>query len=926
MINIKSKEYNLTTIFQYDLLRDILLSLAEAQNDILSEITVLKNQNNLQDIRLSHLEGKNNLQISPTEFNFNATNIEHSKNVENINNIQNQLRDEKQNKEEEIKKDIETINEKKIDKKEIETNNERKDDIKEKENGKDIKDIKEINDNENTSEEEYKKKTTIKKNKKKLDSRFKNIINDNNNSNNNNNNNNIANYSLNNSPQSPKNSELNIELIRDMLKNIRENSEKIANFESGIDKHIEKQLKKAKNLFQKELKNEILDNKSNITNIDNRVNEILQITSEHDKLIDDLTVKSSNFDVFKKFQDSGDGTVDMAKLLIQSLEERVMKKFEIIDLKHKQEALETLRSKKAVENLNSIGEKNAREINDLKESEKKLLEEIENLNNLIQRNEEKNKELFNEGENNQNQKLEELKNELKQNIKDIEGRINEKIFTLSKDKPKIVEKKEENVIKQNKYDDEKINDLEKKFGDLKKKTNDLDNAFKLFTKELNIDEIKKNINNIKLELEQKITEEALKELYNLHLNAKEETGLLRDLVTSVDEDGKKNAKNITTLANKVESVVGNLITLKEKIIGSQKSFLELSKYVENEKFNESNKKYNGKFDKIFEELDILNRDLTELKLLNKDLEIKERIDRLEEDVYNQINERKNNSIKIKNDLLRQIKALEVQIKALNEEMKQKQDADSWILAKQPMKCFNCATCEANIKNEIPSEEYVSWNKYPSSNKNGRGFSHMLQMMTSNLINNIDEKTNSINNKKEQIFIPLEQEGVNSKSNLINSSSNINNTNLNENNKNAFQNKIATIERSPNNLLNKINKRENGQSSVPKNYGKLKLPKMYEVNKKLRQEDSVPLFDEEKNNLNINNETINSYDNEALSPKIIKITKKHGNKNFINFYSNSPSKINYNVKSNIKPPSAKRINYKIADNNINKNFSQTIPIP
>ena len=713
-----------------------------------------------------------------------------------------------------------------------------------------------------------------------------------------------------------------------MLKNIRENSEKLANFESEIDKQIDKKLKKATNQFQKDLKNEILENKSSITNVDNRVNEILQKTGEHDKLIDDLTVKSSNFDIYKMFQDSGDGSVDMAKMLIKALEERMMKKFEIIDLRYRQEAGEILKSKKAVENLTIIGEKNAREINDLKENDKKLKEDIENLNNLIKTNDEKTKEIFEEEENNQNKKLEELKNDLEQNIKDIEIRINEKIFNPSKNKPKTDEKKEEIVIEQNKYDEEIINLLEKKLGDLRKRTNDLDNTFKLFTKDLNIDEIKKNINDIKLELEQKITKETLKELYNMHVNTTDEIGFLRENISSINDDGKKNAKNITILTNKMESVLGNLIRIKETKTDSQKPTLELSKFVENDKFNEVTNKYNVKIDKLFEELNILKRDFDELKLYTNNLEKKDRIDRLEEDVYNQLNERKNNSIKNKNDLLRQIKALEVQIKALNEEMKQKQDADSWILAKQPMKCFNCATCEANIKNDNHSEEYISWNKYPPSNKNdgnkyGRGFSHMLQMMTSELINNIDEQT--INNKKEQIFIPLEKEGVNSRNNLINSANNIN-TSLGGNNKNAFHTKIATIERSSNNLLNKISKRENGQSSVPKNYRKLKLPKMYEVNKKLKQEDSVPMLDEEKTNININNESIYSYDNETISPKIIKITKKHGNNNLFKIYSNSPSKAGYNVKSNIKPPSAKRINSKIENDNINKNFSETIPIP
>ena len=80
-----------------------------------------------------------------------------------------------------------------------------------------------------------------------------------------------------------------------------------------------------------------------------------------------------------------------------------------------------------------------------------------------------------------------------------------------------------------------------------------------------------------------------------------------------------------------------------------------------------------------------------METLNKEYEKKERVNHLEEDFFAQLNERKTNCNKNKNDLYKIIKSLEVQVKAINEELKQKQDADSWILAKQPMKCFNCAT-------------------------------------------------------------------------------------------------------------------------------------------------------------------------------------------------------------------------------------------
>ena len=896
MINIKSKEYNLSSLFQYDLLRDILLSLSEYQNEINSEIIALKNQTKYHEMRLTNLEEKNDIKINLPDFSTTITNIEAQKNVENVNN-NNEIpqKDENKNKEEEIKKEEKKEDNKAENKKELDKNK---------------KEEKESKDNSDEEEIKFPKR----KRKKIQSTKFGELINDNF----------IVNYSLNNSPQSQKNSELNLELIGEMMKKIRENTEKIANLETDINKLIEKQLKKTTGQFQKDIRNELLENKSNFTNLDNRINELLQKTEEHEKLIEELTVKSSNIDIYKMVQDNGDGNVDMVKILVKSLEERVFKKFEIIDLRYKQEAGELLRSRKALESLNVIAEKNEREINDLKEGERSWKEELENLKNTIDEKDKTIQKLLEGKENNQNQKIEELKNDLDEKVQEIEERIKEKLSDNIKNKQKNVSNDEKNN-QQNNYNEEIINTLERKFGDLRKKTNDLDNSFKLFIKDLDINEIKKNIKDLKFELDQKITKDSLKELYNLHLSDVDEISDLRERVSTINEDSKKNSKNITVLTNKMENILGNLTTLKENKTGPQKPLLDLSKYVDIEDFVEVNKKVNRKLEKIFAELDSLRRDLTEIQMLEKSFEKIERVNRLEEDIYIQLNERKNNSLKNKNDLLKQIKALEVQIKAINEELKQKQDADSWILAKQPIKCFNCASCEANIKNEIPSEEFISWNKYPSQNKNdsnrfGRGFSHMLQMMTSDLINNIDNPANINNNhnNKDQ----ASQEDINNRNNLINSSNNI--STINDNSK--YGSKIATIERSSNILMNKNFKRDIGKSSVPKNFGRMKLPKMIEVSKKLKNEESVPNFDEEKNNVNINNDSGNFSDNENRSPHIIKITKKHGNHNIIKGYINSPQRIIYNNKNLIKPVSSEKRESKLSSNDVNKNFSQTIPIP
>ena len=211
------------------------------------------------------------------------------------------------------------------------------------------------------------------------------------------------------------------------MKSIRENTEKIANLETQLNKQIEIQLKKAKNDFRKDFSNELLENKSTFALIDNRINEILQKSEEHDKIIEDLSVKTSNFDIMKMLQDSGDGSVDMTKLLVKSLEERVFKKFEIIDLRYKQEAGEIMRARKTAENLNIINGTLTREINDLKEAVQKIREDIDNLKNLNEGFDKKFGDLIHEKENNLNEKLEELKDEFVNNKKEFEENLNVKL-------------------------------------------------------------------------------------------------------------------------------------------------------------------------------------------------------------------------------------------------------------------------------------------------------------------------------------------------------------------------------------------------------------------------------------------------------------------------------------------------------------------
>ena len=101
--------------------------------------------------------------------------------------------------------------------------------------------------------------------------------------------------------------------------------------------------------FNSEL-NSIKNFNSNYSNFDSqlsllndKINSILEKNTENDKKIEDLQVKMANFDVFSLFQDNGDGTIDATKVLVKSLEDKVFKKFELIDERYKVDSLDNIK-------------------------------------------------------------------------------------------------------------------------------------------------------------------------------------------------------------------------------------------------------------------------------------------------------------------------------------------------------------------------------------------------------------------------------------------------------------------------------------------------------------------------------------------------------------------------------------------------------
>ena len=888
MLKLEKTEYDLNTLFSFDVLKEILLKLAKSQIKLESEINEIKEKLENKEDELQSVEEEENY------FNNNITNQNINNNIYNANNQENN------------KEDNSDINENNVNKEQNMNQNKQNDEKESKEN-KDNKENKVLNNNENINIDQNKKidnviedkneekenheikqeniddkKETEKEKENKTEDKIineeKNIIikkseipethiriNEKEKTNI------IPNSSTKmNIPTSPSRAKPATKTMK-----ITSTSNHIpgANVSPDVITKIMKQIKLLQSKmndmnksFNSEI-NSIKNFNSHFTNFDSqlnlineKINSLMEKSAENDKKFENLQVKVANFDVFSMFQDSGDGTIDATKILVKSLEDKVFKKFELIDERYKVDSLENIKIKNNMDNIMpKIAQFNT-QIEKINENENKYQEE---LFNIKKENEDNNNEIKNVLNNDINITIENIKNNMEQNIEnklsDLEQKINE-LKNNNGDNYDILKL----GLRNNDINQDTIDSLDKKITDLRKKMHDINNTLKLYMSNNETDSIKNELKDLKILLDKKITKDDLKELYNYHMNTSDEINDLKDQISLTFEDLRKTAKDINNIQQKIESINGNLSLLQDNPKLGNAPIIDFAKYIDQAKLTETLRPLLKEMEKLYKEIDSVRRDLSVVDEENKRY-VKNQINKLDEEINKKINDLKNLLQKKyleKIDFNKSIKTLEVQIKSLGDESKK--DADSWLLAKRPLKCFNCASCEANIKNDYNSADYLPWKKYPKGEKihrMGQGFSHMLQMMTSEFVKSIER--NELNQDLE----------INTKNNF----GNPNNISNNFNEKINFNN---------NNII--INNKDNNNNDFIKNLkrSKMKLPKVHPNSnskiKKYKLEDTLPVSDDDINYAEeINNNNINEDEMKANSPKILKIYKKRGKESYDN---------------------------------------------
>ena len=454
-----------------------------------------------------------------------------------------------------------------------------------------------------------------------------------------------------------------------------------------------------------------------------------------------MGVKVAELNVFDLIKDSGDGSVDASKILVAALESKVFKKFSLIDEKIKDSMNEVLKAKNA-----TINSKN--EIDGLSRLITKLRDDIEDTDNKIKENVEiLNKEdasiktsMNDAGLNFQNL-ITKLQEDLEKKITQIQYEINDKIIALES----LPISSAENATSAKEGD---IFD-DKKFKALAKKVNDVENLVRQIMNSKALDEVNNKIKSLQFDLQNRLNHDDLKELYNFHYGDVELINDVKDSINLLYDDNRKAINDIQALNRKIESITANVTALQAmpRGGGDKGPTVDITKFIDTGKFMESTKALYKEIERLRKDNEDNRRNIDDILNQIKSMANADNVNNVEAKLTNLITEFKvvvNKKYADKYETNKIIKVLENQVKAIQEDSSKKNEGgENWLLAKRPLNNFKCASCEANLEKMNSNQEYLPWNKYPArdekSYRMGSGFSHVLQMMSSELVKNYDKK-------------------------------------------------------------------------------------------------------------------------------------------------------------------------------------------
>jgi hypothetical protein len=494
-------------------------------------------------------------------------------------------------------------------------------------------------------------------------------------------------------------------------------------------------------------KNEVEELEKQIKNLKNNISDINRKMQGYNEDLDKIKVKVTDFDVYDLFK-GGEGDVDLdaAKILIKTLENKVMKKFEIYDERNKVNDKNLFKMHEDVTNalaivdgMKSKTDKNAENLEELNQNYQKKMSELDNSIEELQRQLEViSSKLSSKPD------ITHFKKDFEKKLKDLEEKLNSKLdLFLNNSQPTNNDTNDNSSVSKNEILS-LIKELRKRLGDLEKfsATN--------FEK-IHADDIKKRLTKLESEMNKRAGKYELQELNEKFRSLEEFTKDLNFKEDGLQQFTEKVRLDLAQIIKKIEFLSGEYSKLAFNKSGENDEGLnnvDMSEFLDLKTYNDNKKDINNKFEKVRLGFEDLSREIDEILSKLAHTPTDKDFSEFQNILKNMIDELKISSNKRYADKIetsKSIKFIETQIKALHDAYLRKNEAgDNWLLAKKPINNYVCASCEANIKGELDKRtEFVPWNRYPQRDDKayriGHGFSRMLQMVNEDIIKNAGEK-------------------------------------------------------------------------------------------------------------------------------------------------------------------------------------------
>ena len=533
-------------------------------------------------------------------------------------------------------------------------------------------------------------------------------------------------------------------------------NEELENIKNKIEQ-IEQNIKKLENNSKfnpnKLLKNagnseEIQLIKLNQKTLEEKINELNKDKIEINKDLDEMKIKMVDFNIIDLLKEANisEGSIDASKILVSNLEEKFIKKTQIIDEKIKKNEDEMHNLKNEFQNVKN----EAQVINTSLIGFKSAVDEI---SEQVTKTNDQNSNMVNETNNKINekykilaQKIEEEKQNSKKNYEKLKNYI-KKLENISKENRNLFGKE----IKGDMSD----SDL-RCIAELTKRVTDLEKQIKILYHTLDISKFKEEIAKLENKIMQKVEEKDFFELsdkVNLNLASMKN---IKESLERAQDVGNKNSQDLNFFFRKLESVNASMIAFKAALEAlsniKNDSILDPSRYLDIATFNEFIKAYQKDSEKIEKNSEDIRRTILELMDMLKTKVNREDLKTLEGLINNKLEELKMLCVRKFADRVetnKNFKYVDSQIKHMTSViMKRNEKNESWLIAKKPLGGNICASCEAYIGDLKGKDDYLVWNKYPNREKEknyriGNGFSHMLNML------NLDMKSQDNYNSFEE---------------------------------------------------------------------------------------------------------------------------------------------------------------------------------